>query len=687
VPPDMSLVIAKMMAYEREDRYEEPAQLLLDLDALSRLQLPPVVHGLAPSTPSGGQGVVPNMSNKKLRRGLMAASVTGMLTLALVLIVPLFLSKLSSDRSALPHTYPQGSPKPPPLPSPAGALYRRCVASASRAIENDGFAEALELYEAFAGNHAGTRWAEDAKEASLEIREQALQRATALVDTIDTETAEGRYETAFDLCDHVLAFGLPETSEIAGRTRKRVRNAQELSQERAIQERDRKAHTALQAFIKELPDTLREGRFADARQMCERFLSNPAHTSVHAFVQVEIERLRILEDTRSEILAGASASQGYVLTGATAQGAVIGTRQHKLLVRRDYGEAAIELAGVSVSDLRAFIQKGGGQPIIRSVGLAMLLYSQQRYDDFLKLLPEARRSASSEMAGHLDAFEPEALIASARNDIDRESGRAAVLHLTQLKQKYGHSLFYDKHIAEIRRTVRAAKELMTRGMKRINAGEFIYQKSKRMRLPTFYCDTYEVTHADYAKFLAYLEESGDSSFDHPDQPASKRSHIPLEWDTLAKDRADCPVVGVDWFDAYAYAQWMGKRLPTEMEWEKAARGVDGLKYPWGDTWQEGMCNARPIVVGFEMDVPTQVKPVGTFPHANSPYGCADMAGNAREWVFPVEGDSSDHATVRGGSYDDPAAMCSATHRSPMPRMTRGRGTGFRCVMSLIEGLP
>jgi formylglycine-generating enzyme required for sulfatase activity len=127
----------------------------------------------------------------------------------------------------------------------------------------------------------------------------------------------------------------------------------------------------------------------------------------------------------------------------------------------------------------------------------------------------------------------------------------------------------------------------------IPAGEFTFREGTRVHLPDFWIDSHEVTIGQYAEFLAATAGPAGNKFNHMDQPPDKTSHEPKDWSAiLAAARqsgswnsypisVSCPVFNVDWWDAWAYAAWKGRRLPTEQEWEKAARGTNGRAWPWG----------------------------------------------------------------------------------------------------------
>jgi formylglycine-generating enzyme required for sulfatase activity len=221
-------------------------------------------------------------------------------------------------------------------------------------------------------------------------------------------------------------------------------------------------------------------------------------------------------------------------------------------------------------------------------------------------------------------------------------------------------------------------------------GEIDERPMRRVELPTFLMDRHEVTNRQYAAFLAYMEETGDHSKCSPDEGPGK-DHTPTDWGTEAyrnvSPEDDGPVVFVDWYDAFAYAAWAGRRLPTEAEWERSARGALAQRYPWGDDPKpaEGL---------------TELGSVESVEHDRSPAGVRDQAGSVREWcmdfyetgfyrraadVEPYCGRPSLRRVVRGSSGLD--EVLPASRRSAETPLTRRGDLGFRCARSWPEGVP
>ena len=215
-------------------------------------------------------------------------------------------------------------------------------------------------------------------------------------------------------------------------------------------------------------------------------------------------------------------------------------------------------------------------------------------------------------------------------------------------------------------------------------------------LPMFKIGKYLVTNAQYLRFVQATGREWES--DERERP----------------ERQDCPAVDVTWHDARAYCEWLTRvwrkegriasneivRLPTEAEWEKAARGPDGRIYPWGDEWDAGKCNADETSIG-------RTCAVGLFSNGASSYGCLDMAGNVWEWTaslwgkdysrpdfkYPydpkdgrenLEADDGVLRVLRGGAfyYDRFCVRCAFRVRSPPG--SRNWYSGFRLVVSPVS---
>lgn len=181
----------------------------------------------------------------------------------------------------------------------------------------------------------------------------------------------------------------------------------------------------------------------------------------------------------------------------------------------------------------------------------------------------------------------------------------------------------------------------------------------------FFIDVTEVTCAQYQKFC---QATGVP--------------VPPYWTdgNFPEGEAEFPVHHVNWYEARVYAKWVGKRLPSEAEWEKAARGTDGRSYPWGNEWDGGKANSS-------SDAPREV---GKYPNGASPYGALDMVGNVAEWTdswfdaYPKAPTSQpDFGTklkvVRGGAWSSGQSLGQTWYRGVARPQTRIQWIGFRCV--------
>lgn len=221
------------------------------------------------------------------------------------------------------------------------------------------------------------------------------------------------------------------------------------------------------------------------------------------------------------------------------------------------------------------------------------------------------------------------------------------------------------------------------GLVEVPAGEFWFgawtpmpneEKRRRVTTGAFYIDRYELSNERYAQFLEYLAQTNDHSRCHREEPKDK-NHTPSYWNHSDFNAPDQPVVSVDFYDAYAYAAWAGKRLPSEYEWEKAARGPDGLEYPWGNKWIPEYVNSG--IFGAEYDGYKYTAPVHAFEKGRSGYGCYNMIGNVSEWTADTY--LREYRIIKGGSYLDGEWRICAREAEPPDTKPLPR-TGFRCVL-------
>jgi sulfatase modifying factor 1 len=206
-------------------------------------------------------------------------------------------------------------------------------------------------------------------------------------------------------------------------------------------------------------------------------------------------------------------------------------------------------------------------------------------------------------------------------------------------------------------------------------------------LSAFYIDVYEVTNGRY---LSFIQATGHRL---PENPRDKTLTL-WKASSVPDSFKDHPVVNVDWHDATAYCAWAGKRLPTEAQWERAARGPHGRRFPWGDSeptqllanylnrWRNGAA----------------LEPVGSHPQGVSAEGVQDLQGNVWEWVSdwydshyyqhgpsrnpqgPADGT---RRVIRGSGWESEAPLLRSAHRLSSDPKNRNHTLGFRCAMDAV----
>ncbi len=301
------------------------------------------------------------------------------------------------------------------------------------------------------------------------------------------------------------------------------------------------------------------------------------------------------------------------------------------------------------------------------------------------------------LASAIRRLEDEALQPEPAAEIEKRDNRAAVISGVTIGGLIVAGLLMWYFLVGNRPEVKAFDNMI-----RIPEGPFVYQDGGNVELPAFWIDEYEVTLGQYAEFLDAIQSDGSllKVIRHPDQPETKKSHKPPHWDEMYAEAVrggrykgadidpNCPVTNVDWWDAYAYARWMGNRLPTEQEWEKAARGLEGNLYPWGNDLDLSLFNS-----GIDQDAKASGSkdgfrywsPVDALTTDESRYGVRGLAGNVSEWTATWDShpDFPDRTVPvkRGASFTNKENFEVTARRLANSADDANLSTGFRTARS------
>jgi len=236
----------------------------------------------------------------------------------------------------------------------------------------------------------------------------------------------------------------------------------------------------------------------------------------------------------------------------------------------------------------------------------------------------------------------------------------------------------------------------------IKQGDLDEHPQHRVYLDNYYIDKYEVTNKKYCDFL---NATGKHRTEEDWWIVIDDKFCLIEMkDGVYKPKEGCenyPVISVTWEGANRYAEWSGRFLPTEAEWEKAAKGKDGYTYPWGMNWDVNKCNNRLMYLESVTFLMLNfyngrgVVPPGSIPEGASPYGVTDMAGNVMEWcadwydenyyeISPYKNprgpETGTYRVIRGGSWENSVIENFRCSNRFISNLDRGFGIGFRCVL-------
>lgn len=202
-------------------------------------------------------------------------------------------------------------------------------------------------------------------------------------------------------------------------------------------------------------------------------------------------------------------------------------------------------------------------------------------------------------------------------------------------------------------------------------------------LDDYYIDRYLVTNEMFMRFVSITRYKSEGNWKK----------------YFSKNRLQHPVINITWNDAIRYAEWAGKSLPTEPQWEKAARGINGLTYPWGNQWDPERCNCWQYNEMHYSKITKRrnflgTSEVGVFEDDISPFGCNDMCGNVSEWIFNnyypyITPDPEDNETrrsakvIRGGNWRGDSYITFTCYNRFFSQPDRSSNVvGFRCVKHL-----
>lgn len=494
----------------------------------------------------------------------------------------------------------------------------------------------------------------------------------------------GNYPEATRVLESAKVLGVPAVLTQIDEETKKIEEARDTAEVSAIERTMESYHTAMLPILR-----LAENRsYDEAIAECRKAMERPELQGVKEKIATDLAGIALTRDIYSAVSTSGARFAGRRFTISGISGEIASIKDGVISLKTGYKKP---LSALKLTEILSLY--GGGAKTYSADEYAkrgdFLMYNGDL--DGAAAEFESARTKGANVDAQLDKLRllrnwrrndaVEDLLSEIRQANLQGDWKKALEMVQKIKADYADTDAYARHVYDIEDLT-----LMTRArvdaearLVLVPAGSFIYQKDEERKLPAFYIDKYEVTNAEYGVFLDYIKKTGDHSFCHPDEPKNK-DHTPKDWGKERTDQPNCPVTGVDWFDAYAYARFVGKRLPTEEEWERAARGTSGRSFPWGSSKDDSEWVNSSNADGF-----AGIAPVDSLPAGESECGCANMMGNAEEWTASWLNETSKSSrAIRGGHYQSPTTI-TITVRGGYEPTTRTKYTGFRCAKDAPEG--
>ncbi|MEW6354759.1 MAG: bifunctional serine/threonine-protein kinase/formylglycine-generating enzyme family protein [Planctomycetota bacterium] len=576
--------------------------------------------------------------------------------------------------------------KPPKEPSAADPL-AEMKEQVKQLMEKGKHAEALSLLERFPP--AGEKWVKSSRE---KIEQAVHHRFDSRKKEADALVAEGKLADALKLYAAMKEYGLPSITKRADEEIETIRNLQ-------AQERDRATAAVRKGYLKilaEIQGYVDRKDYAGGIAHCESLAKEAAGKDLKEKLDVEKEALLLMMKIRerAENCGERMGGRPFTISGMT--GTILGVEN---------GNLKLEINGVpfpksldKIEPLKILELAVGGEEEETAQSHLMRGVFMVYHGDTTSAKEELQAAAVKggkdelrlatafleriEVAGvSIAAGDADKLVKQAQDLFEKRKWEDVIQMVEQIKADYGETEIYKSKEAELERLAGRAHVCMMawaeKDMILIKGGKFRYQENADRTIPSFQIDKYEVTNAQYRAFADYIAKTGDHSFCYQKEPKDQ-DHLALGFAEESLSKPDQPVVGLSWYDAYAYAACVFKRLPTEAEWEKAARGEKGRLYPWGDEMDETCMVTASNRDGAQYPVPPTDP---AFSKGASPFGAVHMLGNAAEWTSDWFDDLRSGRVVRGGGWDTRPANppLTATLRNQMEPTVKELSVGLRCV--------